>query len=165
MSKYKEPYKPVPRPRIVTEASQFHEMKSKFRFTVSGTFEKKGEPFQREMMQMCRNLELVGWLKCRKGFAVGHLQGDIYALSYMKRWLDRDETRNGRIQSVSFFDENFGIPAFDFKNLVAVYDRRSPSKKKMHSLMLRNSLSSVRLKKASDKRNFLVQQFLDQGHV
>lgn len=165
MTKYRPPPAPFQLPAIITEATKLHEMKSKFRFSLEGRFERKGDPFQREILQLCRKLELVGWVKCRAEFALGHLQGDVYALAYLKRWLDREETKNGRIDSVRFFDENYGIGSFQFTKLLALYDRRTPAKKKMHLLMLRSKLGSVRFKEESDKRNQEIERFFESHSV
>jgi len=161
MTKYKEPAKATPRPPIIKDAANLHEMKSKFRFSAEGFFQNKGTGFETDILRLCRTLELVGWVKCRRRFALGHLQGDVTSLAYLKRWLDRDETKGGKIQNVRFYDENFGIANFDFTNLIAIYDRRTMSKKKLHLLMLRNRISSLRFHEASDRRNQEIERFLE----
>ncbi|ORM40901.1 uncharacterized protein BXIN_1779 [Babesia sp. Xinjiang] len=112
------------------DASNMHEMNHRFRFKLSGTFNAKS--FESELESHCNQLFLVGWIKCRRSFAIGHLQGNVIATSYMKRWMEICGAKNAHFASAIFFDENYAIPKLDYTELTVVRDYRKPQKKAQH---------------------------------
>eukprot|EP00371_Babesia_bovis_P001611 XP_001610258.1 hypothetical protein [Babesia bovis T2Bo] len=127
--------------------NDMHEMNHRFRFKLSGTFNAKS--FESELESHCNQLFLVGWIKCRRTFAIGHvspcehsnihsqLQGNVIATSYMKRWMEICGTKNGHFTSVMFFDENYAIPKLDYTEITVVRDYRKPQKKAQHQRVVR----------------------------
>lgn len=114
------------------DISNFHEVKSKFRFQIHGFFAENGDIFCEELYRTAKRLFLVGWIKCRKRFVIGHFQGDSYAISYMRHWFDMYSSNENKIEEIKIFDENNGFPNFEYYNITIVRDYRSPGKKKMH---------------------------------
>ncbi|EDO06690.2 hypothetical protein BBOV_II007400 [Babesia bovis T2Bo] len=114
--------------------NDMHEMNHRFRFKLSGTFNAKS--FESELESHCNQLFLVGWIKCRRTFAIGHLQGNVIATSYMKRWMEICGTKNGHFTSVMFFDENYAIPKLDYTEITVVRDYRKPQKKAQHQRVI-----------------------------
>ncbi|KAL8424567.1 hypothetical protein Efla_005673 [Eimeria flavescens] len=153
------PVKPPPLRRDFTEKT-FHELFGKFRFEVLGAFPYNGDVFRDKLLRVSRDLFIVGWIKCRAKFAIGHLQGDVYALSYLRRWLEvhADES----ISSVSIFDEAIGLQALDYEQIAAVNDYRSPAKLKLHMLMAAERRKAFLLERDSQQRAAAHQQFIDQ---
>ncbi|KAK1937595.1 hypothetical protein X943_003207 [Babesia divergens] len=112
------------------DASNMHEMNHRFRFKLDGTFNRKS--FESELESYCNQLFLVGWIKCRRSFAIGHLQGNVIATSYMKRWMEICGSKNASCRNYVFFDENYAIPKLDYTELTVVRDYRKPQKKAQH---------------------------------
>ncbi|SBT77863.1 conserved Plasmodium protein, unknown function [Plasmodium ovale] len=129
-------YKPPPAKREELkrnyDITNFHEVKSKFRFEINGFFQDGGNVFCDELYTTAKRMFLVGWIKCRRRFAIGHFQGDSYAISYLRHWFDMYSSEFNKIENLKIFDENHGIPNFDYYNITIVRDYRSPAKKKMH---------------------------------
>ncbi|KAI4837440.1 acylphosphatase [Plasmodium brasilianum] len=96
------------------DISNFHEVKSKFRFEINGFFEDGGNVFCEELYRTARRMFIVGWIKCRSRFAMGHFQGDSYAISYLRHWFDMYSSEKNKIEKLKVFDENHGIPTFDY---------------------------------------------------
>ncbi|OLQ08222.1 hypothetical protein AK812_SmicGene8301 [Symbiodinium microadriaticum] len=69
-------WRPPPQPRIV-----------------KGIFHDKGYMAEKEVFDTAFQLHLVGWLKVRATFILGHVQGDTYALSYFKKYLEESEVQ------------------------------------------------------------------------
>merc|ERR1712031_27560 len=115
-------------------------MFGKFRFEVQGRFSQNGEIFEKEAFEVAFGLFLLGWFKCRSNFAIGHLQGDVFALAYMRRWLEERHlsAEAGRVDSVSFPEENLGLSEIVYKRLVCVKDWRKFGTKKQHMMAMSN---------------------------
>ncbi|SOV12360.1 conserved Plasmodium protein, unknown function [Plasmodium sp. gorilla clade G2] len=143
--KYKAP--PTKREEIKKEydITNFHEVKSKFRFEIKGFFEDGGNMFCEELYRTAKRLYIVGWIKCRKRFATGHFQGDSYTISYMRHWFDMYSSDRNKIEALKIFDENHGIPNFDYYNITIVRDYRTPGKKKMHLIQGQDFLKTKAL--------------------
>ncbi|GIX63778.1 uncharacterized protein BcabD6B2_32130 [Babesia caballi] len=141
LRKYKRREEPVSL-RTDYNAGNMHEMNHRFRFKLAGTFNGKrrvlsfnfvaAKTFESELESHCNHLFLVGWIKCRGSFAVGHLQGNVISTSYMKRWMEISGAKNAHFRSVVFFDENYAIPKLDYAELTVVRDYRKPQKKAQH---------------------------------
>ncbi|SBS85601.1 conserved Plasmodium protein, unknown function [Plasmodium ovale curtisi] len=96
------------------DITNFHEVKSKFRFEINGFFQDGGNVFCDELYTTAKRMFLVGWIKCRRRFAIGHFQGDSYAISYLRHWFDMYSSEINKIENLKIFDENHGIPNFDY---------------------------------------------------
>ncbi|SBT39229.1 conserved Plasmodium protein, unknown function [Plasmodium ovale wallikeri] len=185
-------YKPPPAKREELkrnyDITNFHEVKSKFRFEINGFFQvilanvlwnflfhpfvDGGNVFCDELYTTAKRMFLVGWIKCRRRFAIGHVrtqrekapshiyqrpffpvrtgvvgeimhastplcdrfllrlyistlvfapcptplqfQGDSYAISYLRHWFDMYSSEFNKIENLKIFDENHGIPNFDY---------------------------------------------------
>ncbi|XP_952529.1 uncharacterized protein TA11800 [Theileria annulata] len=105
-----------------------HEMNHRFRFELNGVFNEK--KFETELQSYCNQLFLVGWIKCRKKFAIGH--GNVIATTQMKRWMEIHGSDNAKFSRVFFHDENYSIPKLDYSHLTVVKDYRKPLKKLQH---------------------------------
>ncbi|KAK2195402.1 Acylphosphatase-like domain [Babesia duncani] len=124
----------VEQPPVKTDydVTNCHEMNHRFRFKILGKFNES--VFESELASHCNQLFLVGWIKCTRTFAIGHLQGNVIATSYMKRWMEICGTRNAKFSMVSFSDENYAIPKLDYNEITLVKDYRKPQKKAQHEL-------------------------------
>merc|ERR1712187_945503 len=92
-----------------------------------GRFHKKGELAERETFEAAFNLHLVGWLKVRSTNILGHVQGDTFALSYFRRWLEEKHMspEAGKLEWVRLWEMNLGLePPLAYKMLTAVKDKR-----------------------------------------
>ncbi|CRG93632.1 conserved Plasmodium protein, unknown function [Plasmodium gallinaceum] len=127
------------------DITNFHEVKSKFRFEINGYFGDNGNIFCEELYRTAKRMFIVGWIKCRKRFAMGHFQGDSYAISYLRHWFDMYSSDTNRIDKLKIFDENHGIPNLDYYNITIVKDYRSPAKKKMHMIQSQDFLKTKKL--------------------
>ncbi|OEH79043.1 hypothetical protein cyc_02862 [Cyclospora cayetanensis] len=146
--KYQPPPEKLPPLRREYTEKNFNELFAKY----------NGDKLRDEILRIAKDLHIVGWVKCRSNFASGHgggrceahflsfkvlalpiwcvqLQGDTFALSYFRRWLDRHAPY--AIDSTNFFDEAIGLQALDYQQIAAVNDYRSPAKKKLHMLMVK----------------------------
>uniref|UniRef100_A0A0G4HDV9 Acylphosphatase-like domain-containing protein n=1 Tax=Chromera velia CCMP2878 TaxID=1169474 RepID=A0A0G4HDV9_9ALVE len=143
----------------------WHEMLGRFRFQIDGSFEGDGEVYAKAFRQVCADLWLVGWVKARGGFVTGHLQGDVYALSHMKKWISDRCGDGAAIENYRFFDENFAIAAVEYTNLKIVRDLRKPAKKKEHALVRLQSEMNEEAQLESEARRNEEQQYLDDNCV
>lgn len=109
----------------------------KFQFEVGGHFPKDAELAEREVFDAAFRLNLVGWMKVRPAFMLGHVQGDVLSLAYFRKWLEQKHMTPaaGTMSSVNIWQENTGIrPPLDYKNLFCIKDRRRYKNKKVHLL-------------------------------
>ena len=86
--------------------------------------------------QAAEDLFLVGWIKCRPNWAVGHVQGDVCALTAFQKWLRREEwPRDAALQvsHLQFSDDNYGLKSLDYRVLYAVKDWRKFNKQRVHA--------------------------------
>ena len=144
-------YKPIPKvvPRLSQyDASTFHEMRSKFQFHLTGSFHDGGVALEGELYHVASELSLVGFIKVRSRYAVGHLQGDSYSLSYMRKWLDDRCNETGNVQKVHFYNDSYGLPEFRYSKLECIKDWRSPVRRRQHMEVLNEE---ARLAKLSEK--------------
>eukprot|EP00439_Symbiodinium_sp_Y106_P001213 s1860_g1.t1 len=85
---------------------------SNFRLVeVKGIFHDKGYMAEKEVFDTAFQLHLVGWLKVRATFILGHVQGDTYALSYFKKYLEEKHLSReaGTIDWVRLWEYNTGL--------------------------------------------------------
>ena len=144
-------YKPPSRqsPLLVDyDEATFHETRSKFQFHLSGSFPRGGVSFESELYRVASDLSLVGFIKARSQYAIGHLQGDSFSLSYMRKWLEDYCNDEGVIHKVHLFNDSFGIPEFRYSKLECIKDWRSPVRRRQHMEVLNEE---ARLVKLSDK--------------
>ncbi|VWU52016.1 conserved protein, unknown function [Hepatocystis sp. ex Piliocolobus tephrosceles] len=143
--KYKPPFVKKENVKRNYDITNFHEVKSKFRFEINGYFKDGGSIFCDELYRTAMRLFIVGWIKCRKCFATGHFQGDSYAISYLRQWFDMYSSECNKINKLKFFDENHGIEQFDYYTVTIVNDYRTPAKKKMHQIKSQEFLKTREL--------------------
>lgn len=152
---YKPPNKRTPLVTDFTDAN-YHEMNAKFQFHVDGVFPGGGEAFEEELFKVAQDLHLVGFMKVRSRYALGHLQGDVFSLSYMRKWLQDRQQTSGRMENVHIFEDSYGIPEFRYTKLECMKDWRSPIRRRQHMDALREDAKWDLLEKqtvASDDRN------------
>ena len=145
-------YKPrLKNPPVVTDfdASNFHEMKGKFKFHILGSFPYLAADFEKEIHLVASDLYLVGFLKVRSRYAMGHLQGDVYSLSYMRKWMEDRYNESGFIESVNVFDDSYGIPEYGYTKLECIKDWRSPVRRRQHMEAIREESLISRLHERS----------------
>eukprot|EP00405_Crypthecodinium_cohnii_P009522 CAMPEP_0206444312 /NCGR_PEP_ID=MMETSP0324_2-20121206/14843_1 /ASSEMBLY_ACC=CAM_ASM_000836 /TAXON_ID=2866 /ORGANISM="Crypthecodinium cohnii, Strain Seligo" /LENGTH=230 /DNA_ID=CAMNT_0053912323 /DNA_START=130 /DNA_END=822 /DNA_ORIENTATION=+ len=137
-------YKGVEAPKIPVDkdSSNYHEdnlhvLLGKFQFEAKGQFHDKGEPAEKEIFQAAFDLHLVGWLKVRSDFVLGHVQGDTFALSYFRKYLEEKHLSReaGDIDWVRLWNVNTGLQApLEYKILFCEKDKRRYKNKKVHIL-------------------------------
>lgn len=145
-----------------------HELHGKFKFLLQGDFRENGEVLEEEMFKAGFDMHLVGWMKVRSNFAMGHFQGDLLALSSMQRWIaQRHLSRQaGRITSHKFTSENWGlspeyvgtktnvndypIPCMRYRHLRCKKDWRRTNTKKMHQMAREGRNRVIRTKTQSE---------------
>ncbi|XP_026194588.1 uncharacterized protein LOC34619648 [Cyclospora cayetanensis] len=158
--KYQPPPEKLPPLRREYTEKNFNELFAKCRFELHGSFPYNGDKLRDEILRIAKDLHIVGWVKCRSNFASGHLQGDTFALSYFRRWLDRHAPY--AIDSTNFFDEAIGLQALDYQQIAAVNDYRSPAKKKLHMLMAAEKQKALKLERDSQQRAAAYQRYIDE---
>lgn len=160
------------KPRVVNaplvtdfDSSNFHEMKGKFKFHISGRFPNGAVEFEKEIHHVASDLFLVGFLKVRSRYAMGHLQGDVYALSYMRKWMEDRYNESGTIDSVQVFDDSYGIPEFRYKKLECIKDWRSPVRRRQHMAAIQEQEMITKLEQRSRQKNSEEELFASENHV
>lgn len=151
----------LPKLRNDWNLSNCHEMQGKFRFSIEGRF--NDEVLERDIYKAANELCLLGWVKVRKKFASGHLQGDVYSLSAMQKFLkERHWSVNAAEKIYSdclISDENFGIPEpLQFKQLLALKDWRAPLKKRLHKKQLEGGAKLNELNSESADRRQIMDE-------
>lgn len=161
---YKPPVKRAP---LVTDfdASNMHEMKAKFQFYISGSFPDSGKFMEQELYRAASDLQLLGFIKVRARYAMGHLQGDTYSASYMRRWMESRCNSTGKIESVHVFDDSYGIPEFRYTKLECIKDWRSPIRRKQHMTAIREQAYITNLAERTRERQAARDSFIDENHV
>lgn len=165
--KYREP--PKPKPPVSRDSDYYNEdnlpeLRGKFRFEALGKFHKKGEIAEHETFHAAFGMHLVGWLKVRPTFMLGHLHGDVTALSYFRRWLEDKHLSSeaGAINQVRVFEVNTGIDRpLETNSLVAIKDRRKYGKRKIHLMMAMERAQVRRLQRQSALARQEREDFLD----
>lgn len=146
----------------------FHELIGKFRFEVQGRFFNNAENAEREAFWTAFDLHLKGWLKVRKNFMLGHLQGDVYALAYFRRWLEEKRlTRTaGVIHGLRIHEVNIGLTKpLQFGNLTCIKDKRKYGKRKVHLLMSMEQTQIAKLERDSVLKRREEEEELDRSAV
>ncbi|CAD7954551.1 unnamed protein product [Amoebophrya sp. A25] len=130
---------PKRRPNAEWNYDNCHEMQGKFRFVMEGRFQHGVEALEKAIFDAASALSLVGWFKARRKFAQGHLQGDVFALSEMKKWILQEHVCSdvpalaGCVFGTNISDENWAIAEpLDYKQLISVKDMRTLLKKLQH---------------------------------
>jgi hypothetical protein len=161
-------YKPIPKPKLEAlrdseeyNPSNFHELLGKYRIEVKGIFPKgtfpdsSVYPAEKEVFDTAFGLYLTGWLKVREKFIIGHLQGDTYALSYFRRWLEEKHMSSsaGKIDWVRIWEGNLGLERPLFRNnLKCLKDMRLYARRKRHLLTTLQSTEARELQEFSNKK-------------
>mmetsp|Transcript_103246 Transcript_103246/g.321746 ORF Transcript_103246/g.321746 Transcript_103246/m.321746 type:complete len:235 (+) Transcript_103246:407-1111(+) len=154
-------------PQAWTEDT-IHELMGKFQFEVQGHFHKKGILAEKETFDTAFNLHLVGWLKVRSTNILGHVQGDTFALSYFRRWLEEKHLSReaGTVEWVRFWEMNTGIEKpLKYKHLECVKDRRKYKSRKVHILATMEGRQLEALERESAARRQREEEFLDSNCV
>eukprot|EP00916_Digyalum_oweni_P011822 GHVL01019639.1.p1 GENE.GHVL01019639.1~~GHVL01019639.1.p1 ORF type:complete len:228 (-),score=47.22 GHVL01019639.1:35-718(-) len=147
------------------DESNFHEMMGKFRFSITGRFDEKGLVYEKEIAKATQDLGLVGWVKIRKKEAIGHLQGDVYALSYMRRWLSEYQPGLSHIENFDINSDSYGIPVLDYRLMKSVKDWRKPRKIKAHLSTANVKIKLKNLRRESRRRSAIVNKFRDENSI
>ena len=129
---YKPPYKPQPRLKRNWTIDDMHEMKARVRFTTTGRFPGMGYGFERQCFKAADDMYLKGWIRCRSNFAVGVVEGDLWAVMYFRKWLKERHATGVDMNKVVFSEENYGITKFSYDRLISVKDWRGFTKKRDH---------------------------------
>jgi len=168
-------YKPPPQPRAFINRDAegytpetFHELLGKFEFEAQGFFPKKAELAEREVFTTAFNLHLVGWVKVRTSHILGHVQGDTFALSYFRRWLEEKHLtpEAGTIELVQFWANNTGLESpLKYKHLVAIKDKRKYKNKKVHILASLEQKQIESFERKSAQRRQQEESFMDANCV
>lgn len=145
---------PVLKAALVTDydESNFHEMLAKFQFRLDGRFPDGGAGLEREVHAVASDLFLVGFIKVRSTYAMGHLQGDTYAMSYMRKWFEDRYNQSGRIDSVHIFGDSYGIPELRYTKLECIKDWRSPVRRRQHMASLTEDMKISDLERKTRER-------------
>ena len=153
-------YKPVMKPApllIDYDEITFHDMRSKFQFQLSGSFPEGGDSLEAEIHRVASDLSLVGFIKVRSRYAIGHLQGDSYSLSYMRKWLEDRCNETGTIQRVHIFSDSFGLPEMRYSKLECIKDWRSPVRRRQHMEVLSEDTRLAKLADDTRARHVRIQ--------
>lgn len=161
---YKPPVKKAP---LVTnfDASNFHEMNAKFQFRINGHFPEGGTSLEEELHKVASDLFLLGFIKVRSRYAIGHLQGDAYATSYMRKWMEDRCNSSGKIDSVHVFDDSYGIPEFRYTKLECIKDWRSPIRRKQHMAAIREEAYISSLEERTRDKQSARDAFIAENQV
>mmetsp|Transcript_125101 Transcript_125101/g.348110 ORF Transcript_125101/g.348110 Transcript_125101/m.348110 type:complete len:235 (-) Transcript_125101:72-776(-) len=168
--KYKVPDPPpiVDRDPEGWSPETFHELLGKFQFEAHGYFPHKGDKAEKETFEAAFNLHLVGWLKVRTTNMLGHVQGDTYALSYFRRWLEEKHLspEAGTLNWVRLWDMNTGLESpLKYQHLICVKDRRKYKSRKVHILATLDNKHLSALERESAVRRQKEEEFLDANCV
>eukprot|EP01066_Platyproteum_vivax_P010740 Platyproteum_vivax@DN4842_c0_g1_i1.p1 len=160
-------YKPPPAGKFITPVfthvnpTNWHNVKGRFRFELQGYFDDKGKVYEKELANLAKELQLVGWIKCRGKFCLGHFQGDSVALSYAMKWITEHQ-KGANVNFQRFFDDNYGIKKLDYPNFVSVKDWRRPPTKKIHNIARSQTVQVDHLIKDSQERHKLSSSYFDE---
>eukprot|EP00434_Breviolum_minutum_P035764 symbB.v1.2.031668.t1/scaffold3700.1/size51726/7 len=167
--KYRPPF-PAPVVKASRESADYnedniHQLKSKFQFEVKGMFHDKGYLAEKEVFNTAFNLHLVGWLKIRSNFMLGHVQGDTYALSYFKKYLEEKHLSKeaGTIDWVRLFEYNTGLSTpLHYRHLYCEKDWRKYRRRKAHIMSLYEKWQIRRLQQESLERREKELKLIDE---
>ena len=144
------------------DSSNFHDMKGKFKFHLTGRFPNGAAEFEKELHGVAADLHLVGFLKARSRYSIGHLEGDVYSLSYMRKWMEDRCNENGTIDTVQVFEDSYGIPEFRYTKLECIKDWRSPVRRRQHMSSLQEEAVIAQLQERSSKKHADHEKTLDR---
>jgi hypothetical protein len=158
---------PLAKSALITtyDESDFHEMLAKFQFHVDGHFPTGGTDFEAEIHGVASDLSLVGFIKARSRYAMGHLQGDVYAMSYMRKWLQDRYNESGKIENVHIFGDSYGLPEYRYTKLECIKDWRSPVRRRQHMAVLEDEGRIHELERKTRERESQRDMFVDSNHV
>ena len=161
-------YKPLvsKAPLITTyDETNFHEMLAKFQFHLSGSFASGGVVFEREIHEVASDLRLVGFIKSRSRYAMGHLQGDVYSMSYMRKWIQDRVAKGARLENVHIFGESYGLPELRYTKLECIKDWRSPVRRRQHMTQIEEEARISQLEKRTRDHQARLEAFSEANHV
>ncbi len=161
---YKAPVKRCEHVKDFTE-DNYHEMNGKFQFHLEGLFRHGGHAFEEELFRVAQDLHLVGFMKVRSRYALGHFQGDVFSLSYMRKWLEDRQQVTGIVDDVHIFEDSYGIPTLRYTKLECMKDWRSPIRRRQHMDTLREGARWDRLEKMTIERDNTNFSNTDSTHV
>ena len=161
---YKPPVKKAP---LITayDANSCHEMQAKFQFHINGAFPHGGVQFERELYMAALDLYLVGFMKVRSRYAMGHLQGDVLALSYIRKWMEDRYNDSGIINNVHIFEDSYGIPEFRYTKLECIKDWRSPARRRQHMGAIQEAGKISSLEERTREKQSVQDAFNEGYHV
>ena len=145
-------YKPPPKKvQVITayDETNYHDMVGKFQFHLEGQFPNYGRELENELFTTASDLFLVGFMKVRAEYALGHLQGDVFALSYMRKWLENRYNGSGIIHDVHIFGDSYGVPEYRYSRLECIKDWRSPVRRRQHMELIEEESRITRLEERS----------------
>ncbi len=117
--------------------------------------------FESEIHSVASDLHLVGFLKCRSLYAMGHLQGNVYSLSYMRKWLEDRYADSARIDSVHVFEDSYGIPELRYSKLECIKDWRSPVRRRQHMEAINEQRRIHEMERRTRQREEETQKFVE----
>jgi hypothetical protein len=158
---------PVAKAPLVTgyDERDFHEMIGKFQFHVDGHFPNGGTGFEAEIHNVASDLHLLGFIKARSRYAMGHLQGDVYAMSYMRKWLQDRCNESGKIDYVHIFGDSYGLPEYRYTKLECIKDWRSPVRRRQHMAVLQEEARILELERKTREHESQRQASIEANHV
>eukprot|EP00921_Rhytidocystis_pertsovi_P001787 GHVQ01003075.1.p1 GENE.GHVQ01003075.1~~GHVQ01003075.1.p1 ORF type:complete len:239 (-),score=21.34 GHVQ01003075.1:261-977(-) len=128
--RYKPPPEPKKRPdQQAFNSGNFHTMNASVKFQARGLFYDDGDVFRKELRKVCEDLHLHGGFIVNERSSTGHIQGDVFAVGNLRRWLDLRCATGGVIRTVRFWGENYAMPKLDFNGIRVKQDFRRPAKK------------------------------------
>jgi hypothetical protein len=140
-------------------------MNAKFQFRINGHFPEGGTSLEEELHKVASDLFLLGFIKVRSRYAIGHLQGDAYATSYMRKWMEDRCNSSGKIDSVHVFDDSYGIPEFRYTKLECIKDWRSPIRRKQHMAAIREEAYISSLEERTRDKQSARDAFIAENQV
>lgn len=158
---------PVPKAPLIADfdESSFHEMIAKFQFHLDGHFPTGGGCLEAELYRIASDLHLLGFIKARSRYAIGHLQGDVFAMSYMRKWLEDRCNDSGKIDIVHVFGESYGLPEYRYTKLECIKDWRSPVRRRQHMAVLEEEARIAGLERKTRERELQRQALIEANHV
>eukprot|EP00927_Polykrikos_kofoidii_P074653 TRINITY_DN70689_c0_g1_i1.p1 TRINITY_DN70689_c0_g1~~TRINITY_DN70689_c0_g1_i1.p1 ORF type:complete len:234 (+),score=38.14 TRINITY_DN70689_c0_g1_i1:41-742(+) len=163
------PTPPLEVPRLPEEYTpdNFHEMLGKFRFEGKCDIHDL-ELAEKEVFMAAFSLHLTGWVKVRKSHILGHVQGDTFALSYYRRWLEEKHLSQeaGTLEWVRLWEMNLGLqPPLKYSMLVSHKDHRKYATKKTHMLTQLEKVQGARFEAMSHEKREAEERILEKDCV
>ena len=118
-----------------------------------------------ELYRIASDLHLLGFIKARSRYAIGHLQGDVFAMSYMRKWLEDRCNDSGKIDIVHVFGESYGLPEYRYTKLECIKDWRSPVRRRQHMAVLEEEARIAGLERKTRERELQRQALIEANHV